>query len=165
MARAPQVDRRALAVLLELARSWQRGRHHAIEAVFVAAGGQGLDHAGSREVVHSLRSDWQANPSLLILLFAPGAGEELLIGTGDIKVGEIAALAATSLWIPHQLGHRLTMYRFWPFPKWTEVAALIGSNPREFSDSRVGPEALQRAAQLASEIALRWAKKQRESRA
>ncbi|MFI5458205.1 MAG: hypothetical protein ACHRXM_22475 [Isosphaerales bacterium] len=158
-----QVDRRALAVLLEMARSWQRNRQHPIEAIFVAAGGQRLDYAGSREVVRRLQSEWQSRPSLLVLLFAPGAGEELLIGAGAIKVGEIAVEAARSLWIPHQSDHVLTMYHFWPFEKWIGVAALMGSDPNAFSEASVHPEALHRAAQLATEIALRWAKKQREA--
>jgi hypothetical protein len=156
-----QVDRRGLAVLLEMARSWQRNRLNPIEAVFVAAGGQRLDRAGSREVVRRLQSEWQSNPSLLVLLFAPGAGEELLIGVGASRVGEIAVEAARSLWIPHQIYHQWTMIQLWPFEKWGEVAALMGSDPNEFFEASVHPAVLQRAAQLATEIALRWAKKQR----
>ena len=60
-------------------------------------------------------------------------------------------LAATDLCTPFSL---------WPFENMqaAEPIALIGSDPRANFDASVSPEVLHRAAQLATEIALRWAK-------
>ena len=69
--------RRGLALLLEMARSWPRNRSRPIEPVFVAAGGQRLDYAGSREVVRLLKSEWPAKPSLLLLFFAPAPAQNI----------------------------------------------------------------------------------------
>lgn len=80
---SPQPERYGLALLMELARAWPRTGSRPIEPVFVAAGGQRLDYAGSREVVRLLKSEWMSRPSLLMLLFAPGAGDTVWITTGD----------------------------------------------------------------------------------
>jgi hypothetical protein len=161
LARSHRVDRRGLAVLIELARSWQPSRSHPVQAVFVAAGGQQLDCAGSREVLRRLQSEWKSRPSLLSLLLAPGAGQELLIGAGCPGVHDLAVEAAGSLWIPHRPRRFVEMYQFWPFAKWNESVAIMGANPAAFFDASGSPDALHRAAQLATEIALRWAKQQR----
>jgi hypothetical protein len=160
------VERRGLAVLLELARSWPRSRSRQIEPVFVAAGGQRLDFAGSREVVRILESEWPGKPTLLVLFFAPGAGEAIRIAENAPVNSELRRLAkdcADSLWIPTWGDDRSTLFPFWPFAKMkaAEPIALIGSDPMAFFDPSVSPESLHRAAQLATEIALRWAKKQR----
>ena len=70
---ASWTDRLSTALLLELARSWPRRRSGQLEPAFIVAGGQRLDYAGSREVVRMLESEWARKPSLLLLLFAPGA--------------------------------------------------------------------------------------------
>ena len=88
-----RVDRRGLAVLLEMAGTWPRTGSRPIELVFVAAGGQRLDHAGSREVVRLLGSEWSSKPSLLQLFFAPGAGEKLDLTTFDGRDSDIRGLA------------------------------------------------------------------------
>lgn len=157
-------DRRGLAVLLELARSWPRTGSRPIEPVFVAVGGQHLDHAGSREVVRRLRSDWAKQPSLLILLLAPGAGEALWLSTRERPgewlwtTAEVAHAAARGLWIPSRVVPLPALLRFWPLAGWGPVVALMGSNPRDYAGAAADPAALARAAQLATEIALRWAK-------
>jgi hypothetical protein len=163
------VERRGLAVLLELARSWPRSRSQQIEPVFIAAGGQRLNYAGAREVVRILESEGPGKPTLLILFFAPGAGEAIRIAeNAPISCG-LAALAndsAESLWIPTWGNDPCMLFQFWPFArlkalKAAEPIALIGSDPMAFFADSVSPESLHRAAQLATEIALRWAKKQR----
>jgi hypothetical protein len=157
-------DRRGLAVLLELARSWPRTESRPIEPIFVAAGGQQLDHAGSREIARRFEWDWTSRPSLLILLLAPGAGETLWLSARDSRLpiasgtAELARDAARSLWIPCQVVHDSTPMPFWPIVDWGPVVAIMGSDPRVYPDASADPQALHRAAQLATEIALRWAK-------
>jgi hypothetical protein len=160
------VERRGLAVLLELARSWPRSRSRQIEPIFVAAGGQRLDYAGSREFLRILEAERPTKPTLLVLFFAPGAGEALRIAENATLTSDLRALAkgaAESLWVPSWGVDRRALVPFWPFAKTkaAEPIALIGSDPMAFFDDSVSPEALHRAAQLATEIALRWAKTQK----
>jgi hypothetical protein len=155
-------DRRGLAALVELARSWPPQRSRQIESVFIAAGGQEIDYAGSREVLRILDAEWPRKPTLLVLFFAPGAGEAIRIGPVLPALSTLAKESAKSLWIPISGEDCWTLLRFWPFEdvRPIEPIALIGSDPKGFFDSSFSPEALHRAAQLATEIALRWAKKQ-----
>jgi hypothetical protein len=168
LAGSHQAERHGLSLLLELARSWPRSRP--IEAVFVAAGGQRLDYAGSREVVRLLGSEWPAKPSLLLLFFAPGAGGEhrlapIVSASGGAE--ELAREAARSLWIPMRGNDPWSHFAFWPFERnfrAADVIALIGSHSRSSLDASVNPHVLEHAAQLAMEIALRWAKNQQQTR-
>jgi hypothetical protein len=166
-ARTGDVERWGLTALLELARVWPRHRSRQIEAVFVAAGGQRLDFAGSREVLRILESEWPRKPSLLMLLFAPGAGERLRPSEKPLRIAgryqsgtDLAKDAAASLWIPIRSDDRFSLLSYWPSEKLTvvEPVGLIGSDPSARFDASDSPEALQRATQLAMEIALRWAK-------
>jgi len=158
-----QADRRSLSVLLELVRNWPRTRSNQVEAFFVAAGGQRLDYAGSREVVRLLRSEWSSKPTFLVLFFAPGAGDELLVcediaNSSGLK--NLVADAATSLWMPIRRTHSWAIAPFWPIAsKWSgQYIAIMGSDLKALSHSPVDPQVLHRAIQLSSEIALRWAK-------
>ena len=163
VSRSHPPERNGLSVLLEMARSWPRTRSREIEAIFVAAGGQRLDYGGPREVLRLLRKEWPSKPSLLVLFFAPGVGETLHLGECRVGDGELVEDAAKSLWIPYESRHHWTMLQSWPFEReWTEAVALMGSdlNPRADSDASADPQTLHRAAQLATEIALRWAKEQ-----
>jgi hypothetical protein len=158
-----QADRRGLSVLLELARNWPRTRSNQVETVFVAAGGQRLDYAGSREVVRLLRSEWSSKPTFLVLFFAAGAGNELLVCEGIVHYSglkKLVADAATSLWIPIRRPHSWAIVPFWPIAStWSgQYIAIIGSDLKALSNSSVDPQVLHRAIQLSSEIALRWAK-------
>jgi hypothetical protein len=161
MAGRDRPDRRGIALLLEMARTWPRTGSRPFEPVFVLAGGQPLDYAGSREVVRLLRSEWSSVSSLLILFFAPGAGDELWLSTSPWSargLAEVAEDAARSLWIPYRPDRSGVLYSFWPHENLFSVLALIGSDPRALDDESVDPKGLQRAAQLATEVALRWAK-------
>jgi hypothetical protein len=164
MAGRDRPDRRGLALLLEMARSWPRDGSRSIEPVFVAAGGQSLDYAGSREVLRLLDPERSATPCLLILFFEPGAGEELLLGTIDPStrgLADLAEAAARSLWIPCRRDEDI-LESLWPFQGYFSALALIGSDRRAFGDDSTDPRALHRAAQLATEIALRWAREQEQ---
>ena len=68
-------EQRALAVLLELARTWPRSRSRLIEPIFIAAGGQRLNYAGSREGVRFLESEATPKPTLLVLFSLRGAAK------------------------------------------------------------------------------------------
>jgi hypothetical protein len=159
------IDKRGLAVLIEMARTWRRAGSRPFEPVFVAAGGQQLDHAGSREIVRLLESEWPPKPTLIVLFFAPGAGEVLRMSDGMYAEPQIATEAAKSLWIPVFRLDPWAVCPFWPFDRQCsaqriEYLALIGSDPRAFFDTTASGQMLSSAAQLATEIALRWAKKQ-----
>jgi hypothetical protein len=153
-------------LLLEMARTWPRTSSRPIEPVFVAAGGQDLDYAGSREIARRLRSEWASTPTLLVLFFAPAAGDRLrLCSTDTTSSGtqELAEGAASSLWLPIQKYDPFALTSLWPFENCHPCVALIGSDPRAFFDDSVDPQALHRAAQLATEIALRWAKQAKKA--
>jgi hypothetical protein len=161
-------DRRGLALLLEMASSWSRSRSSRIEVHFIAAGGQRVDYAGSRAVLRLLRSEWPSKPTLIVLFFAPGAGEVLRLSDGMIGKPKFATEAAKSLWIPVFRLDPWAVCPFWPFDREcsaqrVEYLALIGSDAQAFFDATVSGQTLASAAQLATEIALRWAKKQEPS--
>jgi hypothetical protein len=167
---ARTTDRLSTALVLELARSWPRRRSGQLEPIFIVAGGQRLDYAGSREVVRMLESEWPRKPSLLLLLFAPGAeagvqssGSVLRITALRESGCDLARNAAESLWIPNHRDDWASLDALWPFDLFREAEpiALIGSDLGDVPVEHMSPEALQRAAQLATEIVLRWAKVQK----
>jgi hypothetical protein len=158
-------DRRGVSTLLELARSWPRSKANQVEALFVAAGGQRLDYAGSREVLRLLRSEWSSRPTIIVLFFAPGAGEELLVfeereyHTGSKNLAEDLA---KSLWIPIRRVPRAAIASVCPIGSTpaVKIVAIIGSDLEGRSDATIDPSVLQRVIQLSMEIAMRWSKKQ-----
>jgi hypothetical protein len=158
------VERRGLALLLELARTWPRTGSRGIEPVFVAAGGQRADHAGSREIIRLLESEWASRPTLLMLFFAPGAGDGLKLCSNARIAPSLARLAedaARSLWLPYRGNDFSALLSVWPFDKSIPHVALVGTDHRAFFDDTIDPQVLHQAAQLATEIALRWAKTQK----
>ncbi len=127
----------------------------------MVAGGQELNYAGSREVVRLLKREWATAPFLLILFFEPGAGEELWLSTSVYSgegLGELTEAAARSLWIPYRRDRDYVLESLWPFVRDHPAVAVMGSDPRAFGDDSTDPEAVVRAAQLATEVALRWAR-------
>ena len=164
-------DGLGLALLLEMARGWSRTRSMPIEAVFVAAGGQRLDYAGSREVVRLLQSEWPAKPSLLLLFFAPGAGGERrvfpIVSLARPGMDELVKDVARSLWIPiKSFADPWSHFQLWPFERKFRAAQVVvftGSGSPPAADASVDTHVLEHAAQLATEIALRWARKQQSA--
>jgi hypothetical protein len=53
---------------------------------------------------------------------------------------------------------KATPLEFWPVADWGPVVAIMGSVPRADPEATTDPQALHQAAQLATEIALRWGK-------
>jgi hypothetical protein len=159
-------DRRGLAVLLEMARTWPRGGSRPIAPVFLVAGGHRLDEADAREDVRRLlQSDAPHGPSLLVVLVEPGAESTLDLFTSDALYADLHALArqaACDLWMPIRKCEMLSSRSFLPFALDHRATVVIGTDPRvtpgEFSD----PQSLHRAAQIATEIALRWAKRAKD---
>lgn len=156
-------NRTGLAVLLELARTWPRRADARIEAHFVAVGGQGLDGTGSRALEETIRDEWPDKPTLLIDLSAPGVGKGLILAARGHA--DLAESAAADLWIPHRLARR-HVWTTWArpvLPLDDDVVWLIGDEAAVRSDRgreiAIDPDALGRAAQLATEIALRWARR------
>ncbi len=165
-------DRRSLAVLLSLARTWPRSRSSQIEPIFVAAGGQTRNYAGSREVIRLLQSEWPRKPALLFLFAAVGVGGEhelFEVVSRSLESRDLPEKVAESLWIPLRRHDPWSYLQFWPFErrfradlrtKTVEVFALMGSNSAAYSDTPIKPNVLEQAWQLATEFALRWAKRQ-----
>lgn len=165
---SPQPERYGLALLMELARTWPGTGSRPIDPVFVAAGGQQLDYAGSREVVRLLASESMSPPSLTVRFFAAGAGDQVWLTTNDPKSAgtlDLALDAGRSLWIPVAIARPWTwlpLMALWPLDDPQPAIALIGAKSSPSPRASADPQALHRAAQLATEIALRWAKCQQQ---
>ncbi len=149
------------ALLLEMARTWPRYRLERFEPVLAAAGGMTCGMAGVRELVRLSEDAWRTRPTLLIMILAPGVGPTLAIQGQPRSMLGRATEAAESLWLPAQpLSWRLRMRlgRLWPAStKGLDQVVLAGSLSGADEDA-FNQEALGRAAQLATEIALRWAR-------
>jgi hypothetical protein len=150
-------NRDGLAFLLELGRTWPKGTDRRIETRFVVTGGQALDLAGLRTLVHHIRETWPCKPTLLIGLRSPGLGPPFELWSSGFEPGLSLESAAEALWIPHTRASRSLVRRsLWPFgTDAPEFAAIVGAG-----SPHVRPESLALASQLATEFALRWAKHQ-----
>jgi hypothetical protein len=148
-----------LATLLELARAWPGTAAGRIETWFVAAGGGALNRAGLRMLLRSRRADWDTKPTLFISLQSIAAGQKLTIISPP---GErLAGFAAADLWTPHRvITDRLSRSDYWPIETRGSGFVVLLGTPDAAGDvfQLDDPERLRRAAQLASEIALRWSK-------
>jgi hypothetical protein len=155
----PADNRSGLAVLAELARVWTRGGGARIETWFIALGDSSQDQAGARSLARDVRRR-PARPTLIIHLDAPGLGPDVRL-VGRARALSLARAAARDLWIPHRasswigtaLGHQ-------PFQGRGLAGVSLCGDRRA---SRIDPAALAAAAQLATEIALRWARRERET--
>jgi hypothetical protein len=155
-------NRTGLALLLELARSWPQGTDARIETRFVATGGRALDRAGLRALVRAMGHDWPARPTLVVDWLAPGIGSGLTLA--EQGTDRLAVKAAADLWIPHRVAHRAAIARdHRPFGR--QGPAFVGMVGSAVAPTRapaaahvIEPDALGRAAQLATEVALRWAR-------
>jgi hypothetical protein len=153
-------NRTGLAVLLEMARGWPRGTDARFESRFVATGGRALDRAGLRALVRAIAEDSPARPTLIVEWLAPGIGPGIALM--EQGTGELAAKAAADLWIPHHVIHQSGVHReHWPFgrhgPGYVGIVGNAIDRPHP-----IDPDSLARAAQLATEIALRWARQKKD---
>ncbi len=95
-----------------------------------------------------------------------GAGRRLGICPIDSSPSDFDDLvdeAGRSLWIPVQKEGALASAAIWSHKAYRPAVAIVGSDPRAFFDDSIDLQALNLAAQLATEIALRWAKKSKEA--
>jgi hypothetical protein len=159
----PVEERTGLACLLELARIWPASRGKRIELILVATGGQTLDFAGAREAARKLRSDWLPKPTLLLLLFGPGIGQELEIVSR--RHDQPGHEAAESLWIPHRTNKRAeALVDLWPLERqFPDHLAILGELSEPDRMPALDTESLNRVCQLVVELALRWAKSEDRS--
>jgi hypothetical protein len=150
------------ALLVEMARAWPKAWSERFEPLLVAAGGMNFGFAGVREMVRLIREEWDEKPTLVVVILAPGVGRELTIRGRPKALLRQSCEAAKSLWIPvESVGARpgMPMGRSWPVPsRFRDHIVLTGASYRDAKPPPVDPAALARAAQLASEIALRWVK-------
>ncbi|MDR3634545.1 MAG: hypothetical protein P4L84_12130 [Isosphaeraceae bacterium] len=155
-ARPVQGDNRTgLALLAELARVWPTGARGRPETVFVAT----PDSAAlARQMQSLLPGDC---PTLVVVLDAPGVGGELLV-LGHGPAARLARDAARDLWVPYRaprwaarrLGHGAFRRRGY------DCVSLCGAR----TDRPIDPATVMATAQLAIEIALRWAKPHQTAR-
>lgn len=147
-------NRDGLGLLVELARAWPPTERR-VEARFVAAGGQLLDAAGMRGLKHQIDEEWPKKPTLVVGIWSPGRSRTLaLVSPGSSSV---AVEAANGLWIPARVLNAASVLNDAGAMGDGEFVGLIGV-PDEESVPPIDGEALRRAAQLAAEIALRWAR-------
>jgi hypothetical protein len=157
-----EAERAGPAFLLELARSWPASRSERLEAICVTAGVQRKGHAGAREVLRMIQREWEQKPTLLVSVRGPGIGQKIVIQARRSR--QIAVTAALDLWIPHRT---ITTNPFsalvfhWPFQKnLDDYVALFGGGYLEGKETQIERAALDRTAQLCTEISLRWARQQ-----
>ncbi len=150
------------ALLVEMARAWPRAWSARFQPLLVAAGGMNFGVAGIREMLRLLREQGDETPTLVVVILAPGVGQELIVRGRPRWLLRLVQDAARSLWIPVKtvvLPTWMLWGRFWPVPNRSpDHIVLTGGSYRDAQPPPVDPAALARAAQLASEIALRWVK-------
>ena len=105
-----------------------------------------------------LRSEWPAKPTLLLLLFGPGIGQEIeIVSRRHDRLGHEAA---ESLWIPHRTTKRAeALIEFWPLERqFPDHLAIVGDLNGAERIRSVDADSLNRVCQLVVELALRWAR-------
>jgi len=152
------------ALLVEMARAWPKAWSERFEPLLVAAGGMDFGCAGVREMVRRMRGESNEKPTLVVVILAPGVGQELTILGRPKALLRQSCEAAKSLWIPVKTAVRPTAMLLgssWPVTnRFPDRIVLTGASYRDANPPPVDPAALARAAQLAAEIALRWVKQQ-----
>jgi hypothetical protein len=155
-AAGPSTDdnRTGLACLVELARSWPSRHDDRVEVRFVATREWAF---GARDLVRIAREEWPSKPTSVINLEKPGVGGALVLA--GPRVGrDLAAAAARDLWLPFRASKRKSWYA--PASDWFESAGMAYVSLRgELRAAPIDPAALSSAAQLATELALRWARR------
>ena len=142
----PGDNRSGLAALAELARAWPKSAAGRVEVRFAAT-------SGRADLARIIAREWPAKPTLVVVLESPGHGDGLILEARG-AARPLAKSAAEALWIPHRA------------PAWTFAPSPTRAYAREGLDAlrlrgdgtaeQLSVAGLAAAAQLASEVALRW---------
>ena len=138
-----------LALLAELARTWPERLGDRVETWFVAS-------PNTFGLARKLAREAGPRPTLLIDLDAPEVGAKLVLA-GPGEASRLAAGAARDLWLPHRRsvwGTALTFFMF--LTRRMPCVSLRVKRDLKSSD----PAILAAAAQLLTQVALRWAKQE-----
>lgn len=158
-------NRDGLGFLVEYARAWQAGIDSRYEVYLAALGGQTLDLVGMRTLFTEIQNEWPPKPTLIVGVWSPGRSTTLTLVSRDLT--ELATEAASSLWIPHRVDASLdamTDLFFYSQVPGVALLGIIGVPTGKFVEP-VDPDALGRAAQLAQEVAARWAREAAKAQA
>lgn len=159
-----------VATLLELARTWRPRPEAPVEPLWVATGAEEIGLDGARDFVRRHEAWCRAHPTLIVNLDSVGAGDRVYLA-GDPSALALARESAERLrqrwarlrWIGAGMDHQpLTDRGLMAVSLLGDVVgrSLTMHSPRDTVD-RIEPEALQRAGELAAEIAWTWAERQR----
>ncbi|SIN97013.1 Peptidase family M28 [Singulisphaera sp. GP187] len=150
-------NRTGLAILAELAQSLPKRLHDRVEIRLVAVGGSSAGQPGALALADDIRRRWPPKPTLVINLDSPGLGPTVrLLGKG--KGLEVARGAAKDLWIPYQVSQRaFCCLDHRPFAL-NRIPAISLAGDRK--GTRIEPACLAATVQLATEVAMRWARQE-----
>jgi hypothetical protein len=152
-------NRSGLAMLAELGRSIPPRLHDRLEVRLAAVGGSASGQLGALTLADHIRRREPLTPTLVINLEAPGVGPEVLLA-GKGEALELARGAARDLWIPHRLARwSLRPLDHRPFLL-CKIPGVSLTGDRHAT--AIEPASLAAAAQLAAELALRWARRHGE---
>ena len=111
-----------------------------------------------------LQSEWNARPTLFVVVYGAGLGRELVVDAFPHR--QMVNDAAEGLWVPIRLlgANPFSAQRLrWPlrafFP---EQVVMAGADCFQRVEPDLDAAAIGRAEQLASEVILRWARLQVE---
>lgn len=150
------------AFLLELARSWPASRSDRIETICVVGAMPEVGHVVTQRILSLIETESSAKPTLLVTVYGPGIGPELVIDARRHRA--FVEAAARDLWIPlrtRSVNPLSSLGFFQAFRDRNEDDVRIsGSRPGGETVTELDGGALDRTAQLCTEIALRWARQQ-----
>jgi hypothetical protein len=146
----------ALATIVEMAKAWPKRWDSRVEALFAATGGT-FDRSGLTAMVRDCLSALPKTPTLIVGIWSPGLGPPFGLVVNSLEAGEDAVDAAEGLRLPHRV-FGLGEDDWLGDAGRLDFAGLTGLGPVAEGDN-VEPAAFHHAAQLATEIALRWARR------
>jgi hypothetical protein len=148
-------NRSGLAFISELAQAIPDRLHDRLEIRLAAVGSNSAGQLGALVLAKTIKRRWPTKPTLVVNVDAPGLGTDVvLVGRGPSL--ELARAAAKDLWLPYTVARwpwRALDHRPFLFYGIDGVSLAGDRNAR-----RIDPARLSATAQLAEEIALRWAR-------
>lgn len=157
----------AVGVLLELARCWRPQTDAPVEVIWVATGSEEIDLDGARHLLRSHSSWWQDRPTLIINLESVGAGAFVYLA-GEASALDLARATADDLGLEHAplsvvgAGMDHEPFAACGLPAVSILGDVVGRSfaLHSLRDNmgHIDPAALDRAGQLAAELAWRWAR-------